>query len=129
MPYVIFDIKGILMPKSCIEQFGIDLTRHNIRNGSTSILRNLYAGVASVFAKECWNGLAYRFAQYAYRGAPKRFVEECSENYRKLMPDRSQRVIRHIRDLGIDVRIITHDIRSLLRGIYDGLEFDLERLK
>lgn len=115
------------MRPSGIEQFGIDLTRYNIRNGSTSTFRSFYAGVASAFAKNLGNGYAYLIADHAYRGAPKRFVEECSEKYRKLMPDVSKRVIRNIRDLGIDVAIITHDIHSLLEGIYDELGFDLKK--
>jgi len=113
------------MRRSGIEQFGIELMRHNIWNGSTNTFRSFYAGVASAFAKNLGNGYAYRFADRAYRGAPKRFVEECSEKYRKLMLDVSKRVIRDIRDLGIDVAIITHDVHSLLKGIYDELGFDL----
>ena len=84
-------------------------------------------GAASALAKRFGNGYAYKFAKYAFRGAPKKLVKECSEKYRKLVPELSKKVVKNIRDLGINVAIITHDIRSLLLGVYDELGFDLEK--
>lgn len=128
MPCVIFDLKGILIPKkSCIEEFGKDLTLYNIRNGSPHTFKSVYTGALSAFAKRFGNGYAYKFAKHAFRWAPKWFVEECSEKYRKLVPEVSKRVVKKIRDLGINTAIITHDIHSLLLGVYDELGFDPEK--
>ena len=76
MPSIVFDLKGILMPKSCIEEFGKDLTLYNIRSGSANTLSSLTNGLMSAITKKFGNGYAYRFANYAFRGAPKGLVEE-----------------------------------------------------
>lgn len=129
MPSVIFDLKGVLMSHSCIEEFGKDLTLYNIRSGSTNTFSTLTNGLASSIAKNFGNGYAYRFANYAFRGAPKGLVEERSEKYRKLVPSESKRVVSGIKDLGLDVGIITHDVNSLCSGIYDELGIGLDSVK
>jgi phosphoserine phosphatase len=109
MPSIVFDLKGILMPGSCIEEFGKDFTLYNIRSGSTNTFGSITNGLMSAIAKNFGNGYAYRFANHAFRGAPKGLVEECSEKYRKLVPSKSKTVVREIKDLGLDVGVITHD--------------------
>jgi phosphoserine phosphatase len=129
MSSIVFDLKGILMPNSCIEEFGKDFTLYNIRSGSANTFSGLTNGLMSAIAKNFGNGYAYRFANYAFRGAPKGLVEECSEKYRKLVPSRSKGVVRKIKDLGLDVGVITHDVNSLCLGVYDEFGISLDNVK
>lgn len=129
MQSVIFDLKGILIPNSCIEEFGKDFTLYNIRSGSANTFSSLTNGLMSAITKNFGNGYAYRFANHAFKGAPKGLVKECSEKYRKLVPDTSKRVVRGIKDLGLDVGVITHDANSLCSGVYDELGIGPDNVK
>jgi len=118
------------MATSCVEQFGKDLTLYDIKNGSATTARTLLYGSASVlsknFSRNYGNAYAFRFADQAFRGVSKDFVEECSERYRRFVPHVSGQMLRRIRDLEVEVGIITHDIHSLTKGVYEKLGFDLD---
>lgn len=126
MDWIIFDMKGIFVQKSGIEQFGYDWLKYNLKHGLSTTYRAFLTGLASILSKRASNDFAYLFADVAFKGAPKELVEKCCQNYRKFVPKVSKKVVNELEKMGLKIGGITHDVRSLSWGMYDVLGLNKE---